>query len=59
LILADYKKGNPIVTKVMDECTEVAKWFNNHSYTLVKFNDKQKDVYKGKVHVLITLAVTQ
>ena len=43
----------------MDECSEVAKWFNNHSYALGKFNEEQKDIYKGKVHALITPAVTR
>jgi hypothetical protein len=57
-MLADYKKGNPVVMQIMDECTEAASWFNNHSYALGKFNNEQKDVYKGKVHALITLAVT-
>ena len=43
----------------MDECSEVAKWFNNHSYALGKFNEEQKDIYKGKVRALITPAVTR
>ncbi|KAF8234314.1 hypothetical protein L208DRAFT_1376982 [Tricholoma matsutake] len=54
-----YQKGNPEVTKIMDECSEVAKWFNNHLYALEKFNEEQKDIYKGKVRALITPAVTR
>ncbi|KAF8222153.1 hypothetical protein L208DRAFT_1525317 [Tricholoma matsutake] len=36
LILVDYQKGNPEVTKVMAECR--------------KFNEEQKDIYKGKTY---------
>jgi hypothetical protein len=43
----------------MDECSEVAKWFNNHSFALGKFDEEQKDIYKGKVRALVTPGVTR
>ncbi|KAF9461238.1 hypothetical protein BDZ94DRAFT_1372691 [Collybia nuda] len=58
LMLANYKKANPVVSKVMDESSEVAKWFNNHSYALGELGKEQADMYNGKVLALITPVVT-
>lgn len=58
-MLADYKKANPVVSKVMDESSDVAKWFNDHSFALGELNKEQADMYNGKVLALITPVVTR
>lgn len=57
-MLADYKKANPIVATVLDECAEVVKWFNNHLFALGMLNKEQLDIRK-KVLALIFPVVTR
>ncbi|KAG6806668.1 hypothetical protein H0H92_010455, partial [Tricholoma furcatifolium] len=53
LILADYKKSNPWVAVILDECTEVVKWFNNHSFALGMLNREQLDIRKVILALII------
>ena len=57
LVLGDYLKGNPTFSMVMDECSEVMNWFNNHSYALGVFMKEQRDMNDGKPPVALVSPV--